>query len=194
MAPAVVLISLWFESVDEERLKSYQHSAVQSQNESYRAWSAKQADSVGKSMRRSGRVAAGQGLLHTERAVGYKLRATWLTPEVIRATARLEQLNSRLTDEKTKTLVSEAESVAGTVVMIEIDPVEGSGVIPTGWQSFLQPKGRAPGAPNVVCGQDRSSTPGAEGAGGRGTSRLLLRCILGGVPACKRKWNADHFG
>ena len=29
----------------------------------------------------------------------------------------------------------------GTVVIVEIDPREGSGVIPSDWEAFLQPKG-----------------------------------------------------
>ena len=33
-------------------------------------------------------------ILSTEHSYNYKLRATWLTPEVIRATARLAQVQS----------------------------------------------------------------------------------------------------
>src|SRR5690606_34086712 len=72
----------------------------------------------------------------------YKLAATWLTPDVIRAGARLLQLRSRLSDAETRALVAEAAAVPGTVVMVEIDPREGSGVIPNDWEAFLQPKGR----------------------------------------------------
>ena len=60
----------------------------------------------------------------------------------IRATARLLQLRSRLSDAGTRALVAEAEALPGTVVIVEIDPREGSGVIPRDWQPFLQPKGR----------------------------------------------------
>lgn len=112
-----------------------------SQNEEYASWSAKQAKEMALAMRHKGRVKAGQRWIHTERAVNYEVRATWFTPDVIRASARLEQMGNRLTDELTKALVTDAEAVGDTVFMIEIDPNEGSGVIPGNWQAFLQPKG-----------------------------------------------------
>ena len=80
--------------------------------------------------------------LKTERAYNYKLAATWITPDVVRATARQVQLRSRLTDVDAQSLVKEAEAAADTVVIVEIDPREGSGVIPNDWEAFLQPKGR----------------------------------------------------
>lgn len=125
---------------------------VASQDEEYFTWTAKQAESIGKAMCEKGRVGAGQGLLHTERATSYKLRATWLTPEVVRASARLEQIKARLSDERTRQLVTEAESVGDTVLMVEIDPREGSGVVPLDWQAFLQPRGVRAGAPGAVTG------------------------------------------
>jgi hypothetical protein len=83
-------------------------------------------------------------LLKTERAINYKLAATWLTPEVIFASARALQLRGRLNDEQTLALVDEAQGADGdTVVMVDIDPNEGSGVVPLDWEVFLQPKGRA---------------------------------------------------
>lgn len=122
------------------------------QTDEYLHWSAAQAEAAGSRMRQGGRVGAGQGLIHTERATSYKLRATWLTPDVIRAKARLLQLSDRLSDEQTKKLVDEAEAAGQTVVLVEIDPREGSGVIPLGWQAFLQPKGLSPGAAGAVTG------------------------------------------
>lgn len=122
------------------------------QTNDYLRWNGKQAESIGSSMRERGRVGAGQGLIHTERATSYKLRATWLTPDVIRATARLLQLSNRLTDEQTKTLVGEAEAVGHTVVLVEIDPREGSGVIPLEWKAFLQPRGSRVGDAGAVTG------------------------------------------
>jgi hypothetical protein len=121
---------------------------VSVQNNEYLTWSAQQAQAIGKGMRENGRVGKIMWFrgLHTERAGNYKLRATWLTPEVIRASARIEQIRSRLSDEKTRALVAEAEAAGDTVVMVEVDPREGSGVIPLDWQAFLQPKG--PGADN----------------------------------------------
>jgi hypothetical protein len=72
-----------------------------------------------------------------------------LTPEVIRATARLEQLKRRLSEEQVRALVAEADVPEFTVVLVELDPNEGSGVIPLDWGAFLQPKGLASGQPGA---------------------------------------------
>lgn len=142
----------------------------------YLTWSQKQVESIGKAAYRRGRVG---GLwdrrgLTTERAYNYKLAGTWLTPEVIRATARQHQLRSRLSDEETRALVAEAETPAATVVIVDIDPREGSGVIPSDWEAFLQPKD----AP------DRAR---------RGTLDRALRDVkaLGGV--LRRNYDYDRF-
>ena len=94
-------------------------------------------------MRKNGRVggAFDGRVIHTEHSINYKLRATWLTPEVIRASARLEQLRSYLSERETLDLVDEAEAAGDTVILVEIDPREGSGVIPREWLAVLQPKG-----------------------------------------------------
>jgi hypothetical protein len=81
-------------------------------------------------------------LLKTERAISYRLRATWVTPEVMFASGRLAQLRSRLTDKEAQELVDVARTAGDTVVIVDIDPDEGSGVIPLNWEVFLQPKGR----------------------------------------------------
>jgi hypothetical protein len=116
----------------------------------YLHWSQQEAESVGKSTYHDGKVGSREllvwlgvdtRLLKTERSQNYKIRATWFTPEVIRASARSAQLRDRLSDKETQALVAEAEAVSGTVVMIELDPNEGSGVIPLDWSAFLQPKG-----------------------------------------------------
>ena len=108
----------------------------------YLGWSAQQAEAIGKQAYQRGRVGGifDTRILKTERSYNYKLAATWLTPEVVRATARLAQLRSRYSDDETRRLVHDAEAVADTVVMVEIDPREGSGVIPLDWEAFLQPK------------------------------------------------------
>ncbi len=123
-----------------------------SQNEEYSSWSAKQAKELALAMRYKGRVKAGQRWIHTERAFNYEVRATWFTPDVIRAVARLEQIGNRLTDDLTKAFVTEAEAVGDAVFMIEIDPNEGSGVIPGNWQAFLQPKGLKQDPTGTVAG------------------------------------------
>lgn len=138
------------------------------QAEEYLTWTAKHLESIGKSMRENGRVGGLLGFrgLHTERAGNYKLRATWLTPEVIRATARLEQIRSRLSDERTRALVNEAEAAVDTVIMVEIDPREGSGVVPLDWQAFLQPKGLKAGKPGAVLGVSTPALRNVKGLAG----------------------------
>lgn len=116
---------------------------VPSLDEAYLTWSDKQVESIGKAAYRRGRVGGRFDTrgLKTERAYNYKLAATWLTPDVIRATARMHQLRSRLTDEETRSLVAEAEGAGALVMIVELDPREGSGVIPSDWDVFLEPKG-----------------------------------------------------
>lgn len=121
---------------------NYSFSAQTFNSDSYLSWSAKQAEDVGKSMRVNGKVGSSFDfwVINTDHAINYKLRATLLTPEVIRASARLEQLRNRLTIKQTKDLVEEAELSDQIVIMIELDPREGSGVIPLDWRVFLQSK------------------------------------------------------
>lgn len=88
----------------------------------------------------------------TDRSYNYKLRATWLTPDVIRATARLVQLSDNLGDDKTRELIAEGERAGDTVILVEIDPREGSGVIPRDWTALLGPRGAEPGGPRVTRG------------------------------------------
>jgi len=126
------------------------HAQETGDSNAYLHWSQQEAESVGKSTYHDGKVGSRvlfvwlgvdtRGL-KTERSQNYKIRATWFTPEVIRASARSAQLKDRLTDKETQALVAEAEAVSGTVIMVELDPNEGSGVIPLDWSAFLQPKG-----------------------------------------------------
>ena len=124
-------------------------------NASFLSWTSDQAIEIGKATREDGRVGGwfDARVVHTEHSYNYKLRATWLTPEVIRATARRHQLDVGLTDEETIALVEEAEIDGSTIFMVEIDPREGSGVIPTEWVALLRPKTEtedaAPGARGV---------------------------------------------
>ncbi len=110
--------------------------------EGFLSWSDKQAVEIGKAMRADGRVGGwfDTRVVHTEHSYNYKLRATWLTPEVIRASARMHQLVEGMNDEKTMDLVEEAEGPGDTVIMVEIDPREGSGIIPRDWVALLRPK------------------------------------------------------
>jgi hypothetical protein len=127
--------------------------SLASDSETYLSWNVTQAEKIGEQMRGNGRVGGRDfRVIHTERAINYKLRATMMTPEVIRASARLEQLRNRLTDEQTRNLVKEAETTADLVVMVELDPREGSGVIPLDWRVFLQPKGLKTGSVGAITG------------------------------------------
>jgi hypothetical protein len=114
----------------------------QQQEDGYLSWTAARATKIATDLRVDGRVGGwfDTRILSTERSYNYKLRATWMTPEVIRATARVAQLNGYLTDDETKALVAEAEAAGDTVVIVEVDPREGSGVIPLDWVLLLQPK------------------------------------------------------
>jgi hypothetical protein len=149
---------------------------VMQPTDAYLTWTASHAESVGRSTYRPGRVGGlfDTRILKTERSYNYKLAATWLTPDVIRATARLNQLRSGLPEEATRALVAEAENVEGTVVMVEIDPREGSGVIPNDWAAFIQPKGRP-----------------AEAVAGAIAPRLRVVKALAGV--VRRNYDYDRF-
>lgn len=142
----------------------------------YLTWSASQAEAIGKSTYGRGRVGGffNTRMLKTERAYNYKLAATWVTPDVIRATARLLQLRSRLSEHETRQLVADAERAGEAVFIVEIDPREGSGVIPNDWEAFLQPKGE----PN---------------AGVRGTMRPELREVRALAGVMRRNYDYDRF-
>lgn len=117
-------------------------------------WPEKSAREIGRRMRVVGRVGGIWGIrgLHTERAMNYELRATWMTPDVLRASARMAQLTGRRSAAEATRLLRDAEAVADTIVMVELDPREGSGVIPLDWAAYLQPKGAAPDSGRAVAG------------------------------------------
>lgn len=145
-------------------------------DDAYLSWPQAQAQSIGESAYKKGRVGGffDGRLLKTERAYNYKLAATLISPSVIRASARLSQLRSRLTADQTRALVAEAEGVGGTVVIVEIDPREGSGVIPLDWEAFLQPEGQPEAAVR-----------------GRNTPELRNVPALAGV--LRRNYDYDRF-
>jgi len=107
-------------------------------------WNAAQCETVGRSTYAKGTIKGRRTILATERSHSYKLRATWFTPEVIRANARLVQLRDGLSDEETIELVRSAETIGGIVVMLEFDPNEGSGVVPRGWSALLRVNQQGP--------------------------------------------------
>lgn len=142
----------------------------------YLGWTAQQADAIGRQGYKKGRVGGvfDTRLLKTERFYNYKLAATWLTPDVIRAGVRLLQLRSRYSAAEARGMVAAAESAAETVVMVEIDPREGSGVIPLDWEAFLHPKG----APNRAV---------------RGEHAQGLRDVPGLAGVLRRNYDYDRF-
>ena len=148
-------------------------------DDSWLTWSASRAQAIGKAAYVQGRVGGifDTRILSTERSYNYKLTATWLTPDVIRATARTVQLTERLSDDQARALVAEAANVLDTVIMVEIDPREGSGVIPNDWAAFLQPQTPPGAAARAVRGQD--------------TPRLREVKALGGV--MRRNYDYDRF-
>jgi len=107
-------------------------------------WDRKTAFSIGEAWLAKGRAGGffDGRILETNKSYNYKLRATLMSPEAIRAAARMEQIRNRLTDDETKNLVAEAEQ-EDLVILVEIDPREGSGVIPNNWRAFIQAKNSA---------------------------------------------------
>jgi hypothetical protein len=73
--------------------------------------------------------------------------------------------------------VAEAEKAGDTVVMVEIDPREGSGVIPNDWAAFLQAETPDFAEPRAVRGVD--------------TPRLREVKALAGV--LRRNYDYDRF-
>ena len=138
-------------------LIAHQTTSAQ-QKEDYLTWTKEQATKIGLKWRVAGRV--GWRPVRFEITYSgvyfYELRATLMTPEAIRAAARIEQLRRRLTDDETRALVIEAERIDGLVVFIELNPREGSGVIPLNWHTTLRPKGVKDDSPLEIGG---TSTP-----------------------------------
>lgn len=135
-------------------LASITLTSAQSADDAYLTWTASQADAIGKTTRQTGKAGGNFKIriISTNKAINYALRATLMTPEVIRASARVIQLRDRLSDEQTRKLVAEAESVGHLVIMVEINPNEGSGVIPLDWRVILQPKDLPAGLPGAITG------------------------------------------
>lgn len=152
--------------------------SAQGADDAWLSWTGSQAQAIGKAAYVQGRVGGifDTRLLKTERSYNYKLAATWMTPDVIRAAARTLQLAQRLSDGEAKVLVADAEAAGGTVVMVEIDPREGSGVIPDDWSAFLGPAGE-----------------GREGSGVRGANTPKLRDVKALSGVLRRNYDYDRF-
>ena len=105
-------------------------------------WSPKQAEAIGKATYETGQVGRTLDLrvIRTERSYNYKLAATLLTPDVIKATVRLQMLSGRLDEPGARAMATDAINSGELVVLVEIDPREGSGVIPDEWIAQLEPR------------------------------------------------------
>lgn len=161
-------------------------AVLSAQDEAYLSWDATKVSAVMAAAHNDGKVGSrtllfwtgwDRRLLKTERAQNYKLRATWFTPEAVRASARYAQLGSRLGADATRSLVLEAEQVGDTVVVVDIDPNEGSGVIPTDWEAFLRPK----------------DAPTESGRFVRGVIREELRKVRALQPIGQRNYDYDRY-
>ena len=148
-------------------------------DEAWLTWSAARAEGIGRAARVQGRVGGlfDTRILSTNSSYNYKLAATWMSPEVIRASARMAQLTEAFSAEEARRLVAEAETAEQTVVMVEVDPREGSGVIPNDWVATLHPV----------------STQGQVGSGSRGRLDQKLREIRALAGTVKRNYDYDRF-
>ena len=153
--------------------------AVGQGDEAWLTWSAARAEGIGRAARVQGRVGGlfDTRILSTNSSYNYKLAATWMSPEVIRASARIAQLTDSFNAEEARRLVAEAETPEQTVVMVEVDPREGSGVIPNDWVATLHPV----------------STQGQVGSGSRGRLDQKLREMRALAGTVKRNYDYDRF-
>ena len=105
----------------------------------YLHWTAKEAKNIALASRINGQIGktADFRIFATDRSFNFKLRATWMTPAVIEALARLEQIGKALTPEETRRLVDAGLAAGDIVIQIAIDPREGSGIVPSDWTALL---------------------------------------------------------
>lgn len=160
-------------------LSEFRAPVLGASGDTYLSWTPQQVEQIARSTKRTGKVGSkfNERWLKTERAVNYKLIATWMTPEVIQATARWHQLQKRLSDAETRQLVADARGAGDSVFMIELDPNEGSGVIPNDWETYLQPRGvGVSGGPSV-----------------RGVSTPRLRSLPALAGIDRRNYDYDRF-
>jgi hypothetical protein len=108
---------------------------------SFLSLSEKQARQTINGMRVNGQVGGSWDprVTSTDRSYNYKLRATWLTPAVVGAAARLLQLTKGLGEGQALALVKEVRVVPAYLLLVELDPREGSGVIPRDWTARFGP-------------------------------------------------------
>ena len=158
---------------------TFAQDSISALDTEFLSWNQKEAVKFGEVWRVNGRIGGyfDFRIKSTDKAFNYKLRATLMTPEAIRATARFEQLRNSLTNDETLNLVAKAESEKSLVVLVEIDPREGSGVIPEDWRVLLHPKGL----------DETSNRPV------RGIKKQSLRDVTALKGVAKRDYDYDVF-
>ena len=94
-------------------------------------------------MRVNGRVGGSWDfrVTSTDKSYNYKLRATWLTPQVFEAAGRILEFSKGMAAADVQGLLKELTADPAHYVLVELDPREGSGVIPRDWLSRFGPKG-----------------------------------------------------
>jgi hypothetical protein len=94
------------------------------------------------SMRAAGTVGGADfRVTATDHSYNYKLRATWITPEVAGAAGRLLTIVRGLDEKPASAAAAVAAKPESWFVLVELDPREGSGVIPNEWVARFGPKG-----------------------------------------------------
>jgi hypothetical protein len=95
------------------------------------------------SMREKGRVGGrwDSRVTSTDRSYNYKLRATWLTPQILQAMGRLLEINKGLSPTEVQQILADIRPEAAHYILVELDPREGSGVIPQDWLARFGPSG-----------------------------------------------------
>ena len=131
-------------------------------SEPFLRWSEAEARRAVLDARRSG--SAG-GLLDgrvndTHRAYRYKVRATLWTPRALRGAVRLAALRDRLGDAEALAMLAAVEARPLQLASIEIDPVEGSGILPRDeTRFFLQRPGDEAASVHPVEAPELSALP-----------------------------------
>lgn len=122
--------------------------------EEFLLWDYNQAKSIALAGRVSGKVGKSLDfrINSTDRSYNFKLRATWLTPKTIQALARLNQIAQALSNGQTREMIAAGMSAGDIIIQVEIDPREGSGIIPSDWVALLGPQRSDSASPRVVRG------------------------------------------
>lgn len=159
-------------------------------DESYLKWTMKQAEELAKNAQKYFRVGnMWKPRDGSDNPYTYRVLATWFTPDVIRIAARIMQLGQRLSDSQTRALVTQAEAAGDTVVRIEIDPFEGSGVIPLEWEAYLGVKKKGETESGGVAGTKKAELRNVKVLGGVGPRNYAFDRFWLVFPLCDEEGN-----